>query len=461
MNSWRSAAAAAALCLLTVELVSAQEDEAMLLRVFLRDGTALVSYGEFARVGDRVVFSTPTASTPNPPLQLANIPADRVDWERTTRYADAARAARYAETQAESDYIAINNAIAGALNQVAFTPDFARRLAVVENARKTLAEWPQSHFHYRSAEIRQMLSMLDESIADLRASAGGNRFELSLVATAEPLAVSEPLLPPPTPKEAIEQLLTLSQLTDSAAERQAILGAVLARIDREAAALPADWAAATSAKARETIDADLRVERSYQAMIRRLIGEADRRARMADVRGIRRVLDSLRSRDEALGGARPDVIAAAYAEIDARLDAARRLRLARDHWALRAPILSQYGRSMSTPMVILGSLQKPLEDIKELAGSTQGVLAFVSRQVDRILKLVEAVEPPEEFQGAHALLVSAAHLARNAAVIRREAVQSGDIGRAQDASSAAAGAQMLSARAVTEIQSLLRPPQLK
>ena len=83
MIRWRSAAAAATLCLLTAELAAAQEDAATLLRVFLRDGTALVSYGEFARVADRVVFSMPTDSTPNPPLQLANIPADRVDWERT------------------------------------------------------------------------------------------------------------------------------------------------------------------------------------------------------------------------------------------------------------------------------------------------------------------------------------------------------------------------------------------
>ena len=40
------------------------------------------------------------------------------------------------------------------------------------------------------------------------------------------------------------------------------------------------------------------------------------------------------------------------------------------------------------------------------------------RQVERILKLIENVEPPEECQAAHALLVSAAHLARNAAAIR-------------------------------------------
>ena len=46
-------------------------------------------------------------------------------------------------------------------------------------------------------------------------------------------------------------------------------------------------------------------------------------------------------------------------------------------------------------------------------------------------------------------------------MIRRQAALSGDIARAWDASSAAAGALMLSARAKSEIQSLLRPPELK
>ena len=49
-------------------------------------------------------------------------------------------------------------------------PTPARRLAIVEGARKTLAEWPQTHFNYRVAEVRQMFSMLDETIADLRAA---------------------------------------------------------------------------------------------------------------------------------------------------------------------------------------------------------------------------------------------------------------------------------------------------
>ncbi|MEO8255858.1 MAG: hypothetical protein ABI868_00775 [Acidobacteriota bacterium] len=461
MTTWRTAAAAATLCLLTAEAAAADDDAATLLRVFLRDGTALVSYGEFARVADRVVFSMPIDSTPNPPLQLADIAADRVDWDRTTRYADAARAARYAETQAESDYILINNSIASALNQVAFIPDLERRLAVVESARKALADWPRNHFNYRSVEIRQMVSMLDESIADLRASAGGNRFELSLVATGEAPAATEALLPPPTAVEIIEQLLSLSRLADSAVDRQSFLTTVLVRLDRDAADLPAAWAAETRATTRETLDADRRVERSYQTMIARLIEQADKRARLADVRGVGRVLDSLRTGDQALGGARPDAIAAAHAAIEARLEAARQLRLARDRWERRVPILARYGLAIGTPIAILRNLQTPLEDIKEQAGSTQAVLASVPRRVARILKLVETIDPPEECQAAHALLVSAAHLARNAAAIREEAARSGDSSRAQDASSAAAGALMLSARARTEILSLLRPPQLK
>src|SRR4029079_13576676 len=71
------------------------DDEAPLLRVFLTDGTSLVSYGEPARVSDRVIFSMPTAATPNAPLHLVNLPLTRVDWDRTTRYAATARASHY------------------------------------------------------------------------------------------------------------------------------------------------------------------------------------------------------------------------------------------------------------------------------------------------------------------------------------------------------------------------------
>ncbi len=341
----------ATLCLLTAARPSDAADDATLLRVFLRDGTSLVSYGEFARVADRVVFSMPIDSTVDPPLQLINIPADRVDWARTDRYADTARAARYTVTQGESDYVALNNAVSRALNDVAFTSDPARRLTIVEDARKTLAEWPETHFHYRMVDVRQMLGMLDEAIADLRATAGGSRFDLSLVAVAEPAASVEPLLPPPTPVEIIEQLVAASQLSESAAERQSIQNMVVARLDRDAASLPREWARATRATISAAIDADLRIERSYQAMIRRSIGQAEARARLGDVRGITR-----RAREAAARATRRSAgnaltrSARPSPAVEAQLDAARRSRLARDHWALRAPVLRRYGHQDDLPL---------------------------------------------------------------------------------------------------------------
>jgi hypothetical protein len=56
-------------------------------------------------------------------------------------------------------------------------------------------------------------------------------------------------------------------------------------------------------------------------------------------------------------------------------------------------------------------------------------------------------------------LISAAQLARNAAQIRRDATLASDMTRAWDASSAAAGALMLGARARADIQTSMKPPQ--
>ena len=146
MRGFRLAAAVLFFCLLIASAAHAADDLASTLdgatifRVFLKDGTSLVSYGELARVDNRVVFSMPTsAAGANPPLHLVNLSAERVDWDRTNRYASTARATRYIETRAELDYATLSNTIADALNEVTRTPDPAQRLAIVEKARRTLA----------------------------------------------------------------------------------------------------------------------------------------------------------------------------------------------------------------------------------------------------------------------------------------------------------------------------------
>src|SRR5579872_7030184 len=88
---------------------SSADSGATLFRVFLKDGGTLVSYGEVARVGDRVVFSMPTGAGNPPPLHLTTLASSRVDWDRTERYAVSARSGRYLETQAENDYVELSN----------------------------------------------------------------------------------------------------------------------------------------------------------------------------------------------------------------------------------------------------------------------------------------------------------------------------------------------------------------
>src|SRR5687767_3535179 len=104
---------------------------AALYRVFLQDGGVLVSYGEFARVSDRVVLSIPIGGTEvSPVLHVISIAEQDVEWQRTNAYAQAARARHYAATQGESDFARLTREVADTLYQVGATDDAAKRLAI-------------------------------------------------------------------------------------------------------------------------------------------------------------------------------------------------------------------------------------------------------------------------------------------------------------------------------------------
>src|SRR5687768_2354897 len=63
----------------------ASAESVTLFRVFLNDGTAIVSYGEYARVGDRLVFSMPIGAVDanaagDPRLHVVNLPVSSINW---------------------------------------------------------------------------------------------------------------------------------------------------------------------------------------------------------------------------------------------------------------------------------------------------------------------------------------------------------------------------------------------
>jgi hypothetical protein len=107
------------------------DEMAAFFRIFLTDGTTLTSFGDFARVGDRVVFSLPLDEVERRPrLHLVSLPAARVDWNTTERYRKATRAAQYAATRGEVEFAILSAQVAELLSEIALTSDPAQRVAL-------------------------------------------------------------------------------------------------------------------------------------------------------------------------------------------------------------------------------------------------------------------------------------------------------------------------------------------
>jgi hypothetical protein len=430
-----------------------------LFRVILNDGTALVSFGEFTRVGDRVVFSMPLDSPLGDHLQLVNLPASTVNWEATEQYSIATRYAQYVATRAEADFAVLTGEVASALNEIALAKDPARRLQIAERARQRLVAWPLEHYGYRSPDVNDMLSLLAGTISELRDNAGVRRFDFSLVATIEPPTM--PLLPDPSPTQAIDQVLLAARLSDVPAERITLLRSVLSAIDEKASELPRNWARQTRASAEAILEAELEIERRYSELSRSSVAKATTAAAQGDVRAVERAVATLQARDRELGQKRKDQVAGLLALLQERLDSARRLRLLRDQWARKAEALRGYQNAVSEPIDRLARLGPKLEDVKALAGPDVSSLPGLIQSFERVSRQFALITPPADMIQAHATLQSAAELGQQAMRTRERAAVQGDLATAWDASSAAAGSLMLLAAARRQIDALMRPPELR
>ena len=445
---------------IVLSATSAHGEETSLLRVFLVDGTTLTSFGEYARVGDRIVFSMPFGSGREgiPPLQLVSLPERHVDWARTDAYRETARAAQYAAAQGENDFALMTGDVARVLNEIALAKDPAHRLRLAEQARAQLAEWPAKHYGYRAKDVREIAALLDETIADLRAAAGGNQVDLSFVANIEPPAPVL-LLPPPTRTEVIAQALSIAEMADVPADRIAMLQKTVAFIDSSAeAGLDAGLQRARDL-AQRRLERELDVDRRYTGFMRTLTAQASASAARADVRGVERVIARVARLDEQFGLQRPADVRSLTATLHAHLDSARRLRLARDRWRLRLAGYRSYSRFVKSPLAQLDLMRPGLQDIKTLAGPEAVSLGRLTARATQAARELRGVIPPPDLAPIHALLQSACQMASAAVETRFKAVASGDMATAWNASSAAAGSLLLLARARGELERYLVPPR--
>jgi hypothetical protein len=143
-----------------------------------------------------------------------------------------------------------------------------------------------------------------------------------------------------------------------------------------------------------------------------------------------------------------------------RLDAARRLRLARDHWAMHLGEYRAYRRGIRDAVATAKGLSEALDDIRTLAGPPREQLEHTRVDAQEAGLLLSRVKVPEDLQPIHAMLVSAVKLASTACDQRLDAVRSGNVQTAWNASSAAAGALMLFSRAQEDLVRWLKSPTL-
>ena len=436
--------------------IAGRAADSVLYRLFLQDGTSIVSYGEFARVAGRVVLSIPLGDpSDSPALQLISIPETSVDWLRTDRYSQAVRAKRYGETRGESDFAALSSRVTEALNQIALTPDPARRLAMAIEARGNLARWPYENYGYRAADVAQLVGMLDEVISELRVAAGQTSFDVSLVANVM-MTPPDDLLPTPSFRESMEQAVAAATAAAEPSERISLLDAVTSALQEPAR--EGGWAAALRVRATTELASERRIEKAYGDLSSSIGASATQRAQRGDVPGVQSLVQSVLKADDRLGRRRPQETSALLQLLDLRLDEARRVRLARDAWIVRSDSYRDYRAAIAPALAEFRTATGLLESIRQLAGPEPRLLPRLEQRLIMARLQLAAITPPPDLQGVHALFTSTFQMAKRAASSRRNAISSGEMSLAWEASSAAAGALLLFQNAGEELDRLTTPP---
>ena len=436
---------------------AAGQTDAVLYRIYLRDGGTLVSYGDFARVAERVVVSIPIGGTNSSPvLHLVTIADKDVDWERTDAYAHAARARRYADTRGEHDFARLTREVADTLYQAGLVEDAAKRVELAESARKQLVEWPQQHYGYRAEDLAGMTSWLDQVVSELRVAAGLSGFELTLVARAPTALPAVQLLPAPDFRERTEFAIAAARKAADPAERVSLFRAVLDSL--QLAAPDGSWMSALRTQISSELAAELTIDRAYSELAKKTLSRAGWYAARADVRGLESLVRSVLDEDQKLQRSRPADITGLLAVLDARIDAARRFRLARDAWALRAALIRSYWQEIRQGLDKLLGVRLWLTDVRQLAGPSPDALRRLAYDAESAGHQLAKIRAPAEVAAAHSTLAAASGMAVRAAQTRLDALRSGSMEVAWEASSAAAGSLLLLDQAVKDLRRITREP---
>lgn len=411
-------------------------------RIFLTDGTPLVSFGEFARANGRVVFTVPIGEPSNPDiLRVVTLPDTVVDWERTNRYNDAVRHQRYAAARGEDDYAALTGAVARALGDMAFARDAGAKLAIAADIRRQLLEWPDLHHGYRAGDVRELTAIVEEAVSDIRAISGRRDFDLSLVAMIEP--PPESLLPEPTLTDSISLAATIAERADSRPDRMSLQQSILSVLDRRKRSLPRAWFTSTRRFLAWSLERETTLDKEYSELASHALRAAAESSARGDVEKLERLTATVRNADGRLGYERPQEMQALLASLATSTEAARTLRIAIDRWKQRHADYDVYDHRITASLEKCADVTVDMNAVKTLSGLGLKRLSKTDKRVSAIEASLRPLDPPAELRPAHDMLLSSVRLMREAIRLQRGAALAGDVNLAQNASAAAAGALLL------------------
>jgi hypothetical protein len=429
---------------------------APVFRVFLKDGTALACWGEYAQVDDHLVLTLPVGPSARRTYEFASLPVSSIDMAKTERYAEAVRAAQFASTRGAAEYAELRDRLAKQLAAIPLLPDSTERIAAAESARQQLLDWANTSHGYHAREVRDLLKTFESTIIDLRVAAGESRFSINLTAAIVPPSPPR-LRAAPGAAETVALALRAASATDDEEVRKALLK----RARAAAVSLPGESGKTMRAAVANRFAAEARVDSLYK-WIRT---DVARRAVRAVDQGDARAVDALRQRiaafDQRWGRRRPAQVTGLLATLDDFYAAAAEQRLALDQWESVRQTFVAYQQQVAPFIAALDRMAPIMAAIKDLAGTPVTDLVRAQTQTESMVTDFARVTAPAGAEPVRGLIANAIERADFAVRTRHTAVDTRQLSLAREAAAAAGEARASLNQAKTALAALVQPPKAK
>jgi hypothetical protein len=433
---------------------AAAETTAPVFRVFLKDGTALACWGEYAQVGDQLVLTLPVGSGARRAYEFLSLPVSSIDMPRTERYAEAVRAAQFAATRGAAEYAELRDRLAKQLAAIPLLPDNGERIAAAESARQQLLDWANTSHGYRAAEVHNLLKTFEATIIDLRVAAGEPRFSINMTA-----GVSPPAPPRLRAAPGAAETVALALRAASATADEEVRKAILRRARSVAASLGGEPGKAMRAAVAEQIKVEARLDSLYRWLRTDVARHAERFVDEGDTRGIEALRQRVASTDRRWGRRRPAQVTGLLASLDAYYEAAAEHRLVLDQWESMRAELVAYQKQVAPLVAELDGLRPLLAAINDLASTPLTDLVRAEEHTGSMITTLGRVPAPSAAAPAHDLLARAIERADAAVRTRHTAVTTRQLPVAREAAAAAADARARLTEAKAAVAALVRPPK--